>query len=98
MLVGKPVFPPTMGQAQIARKVVTTDERPDIPAYILPSTRKLITACWAFNPDDRPSFERIVEYLQNMKFQVIPNVNLAKMMEFVKMIEALEGKDGKIPQ
>jgi hypothetical protein len=87
-----------MGQAQIARKVVTTWERPEIPGCILPSPGQLITACWASDPDHRPSFEQIIGDLRKKKFKVVPNVNPRETLEFVKLIETWEAKYEEIPE
>jgi hypothetical protein len=39
-------------------------ERPEIPAQAPSKLRKLITACWATDPYDRPSFAKIVRLLE----------------------------------
>jgi hypothetical protein len=69
------------------------DEHPKIPESVLPSAVELITDCWAKDPDSRPSFEEIVDWLAEMKFKVIGNVNSLKFFDFVKTIDEFEGRN-----
>jgi serine/threonine protein kinase len=92
LLVGQLAFPEELTRYQIAHKVVINNERPEIPEFILPKSRELITDCWEVDPDDRPTFDEIVNRLKNMKFQLIPNVNSSKLSEFVKRIEEWEAQ------
>jgi hypothetical protein len=78
--------------------VFIKDERPSIPKFIFPSTQKLIMDCWAKEPEERPSFAEIVERLSEMKFKIMPNVNSAKLREFVKKIEESESPDAATQQ
>jgi hypothetical protein len=71
---------------------------PDIPTFVLPSARELITDCWAEDPADRPSFEEIVDRLKQMKFKVMPNVNSLKLAAFVEAIERQETLNSAVPQ
>jgi hypothetical protein len=41
-------------------------------------------------PNDRPSFDEIVNRLKEMKLKVMPNVNSLKLKTFAKEIEELE--------
>jgi hypothetical protein len=66
---------------------------PDIPKFVLPSARELITECWAKEPGDRPSFDEIVDWLKEIKFKVMPNVNSSKLSAFVKQIEGWEARN-----
>ena len=40
--------------------------RPDIPSYVSKPFRNLIRQCWAQNPNDRPSFDIIIEQLMKI--------------------------------
>jgi hypothetical protein len=71
---------------------------PEIPKFVLPSARELITDCWAEDPADRPSFEEIVDRLKQMRFKVMPNVNSLKLAAFAKVIEILETPNSAVPQ
>jgi hypothetical protein len=78
--------------------MIVKHKRPDIPKFILPSARELITDCWAEEPGDRPDFEEIVDRLKEMKFKVMRNVNSSKIWAFVKEIEEWESQNSVIPQ
>jgi hypothetical protein len=77
---------------------VIEHELPDIPEFVLPSARELITDCWAEEPGDRPFFDEIVDRLKEIKFKVMPNMNSWKLSEFVKEIEGWESHNPDIPQ
>jgi hypothetical protein len=53
-------------------------------------SRELIKDCWATEPDDRPSFQEIVDRLIEMKLKVMWNVNSSKLLMFLKEIEKWE--------
>jgi hypothetical protein len=72
--------------------VAVDGTRPEVSGAVLPSTRALIEGCWETDPDDRPTFEEIVDRLAEMNFRVIANVNSAKVAAFVKGIEEWEMK------
>jgi serine/threonine protein kinase len=90
LLAGRPAFDESLRLRQIAFKVLVEDARPEIPGSVPPPARKLIADCWEADPDDRPSFEEIVDRLAAMQFRVSANVNSAKVRAFVKSIEAWE--------
>jgi hypothetical protein len=71
---------------------------PNIPKFVLPSARELITECWAEEPGDRPSFDDIVDRLKEMKFKVMRKVNSSKITAFVKEIEEWESHNLVVPQ
>jgi hypothetical protein len=54
--------------------------------------------CWTEDPDDRPSFEEIVDRLADLKFKVTPNAQSFKLRAFVNQIEKGEAHDPWIPQ
>jgi TPR repeat protein len=98
LLVGKPVFPKELEKKCIAWKVCINNLRPEIPKFVLPSAKKMITDCWAIDPGERPSFEEIVNRLVEMKFRLMPKVNSVKLADFVKKIEEMEKTKDVIPQ
>jgi serine/threonine protein kinase len=87
LLVGQPAFSKSLTRDQIAVRVAVKDKRPLIPDSVIPDVQKLITACWASEPEERPSFEEIVERLVDMRFKMMANVNSMKISVFVKRIE-----------
>jgi hypothetical protein len=98
LLVGQPAFGKELTKECIAGRVFYRNFRPKIPKFVLPSTRKLITDCWAIDPGDRPSFEDVVDRLVEMKFKLIPKVNSVKLAQFVRKIEEWEESKEVIPQ
>jgi serine/threonine protein kinase len=98
LLTGQPVFSKELMPIQIVFMVAVKHELPDIPEFVLPSARQLITDCWAEEPGDRPPFDEIVDRLKEMKFKVMPNVNSWKLKEFVKEIEGWESQNSAVPQ
>jgi serine/threonine protein kinase len=98
LLTGQPVFSKELTPLEIAFKVAVKYALPDIPKFVLPSARELITECWAKEPGDRPSFNEIVDRLKELKFKVMPNVNSWKLSAFVKEIEGWEARNEEFPQ
>jgi serine/threonine protein kinase len=90
IVAGRPAFPERLRLHRIAFIVAVEGGRPDIPDEVLPAARELIQECWAADPDDRPTFEGIVNRLEEMQFQVTSHVNSAKVAGFVKRIEDWE--------
>jgi serine/threonine protein kinase len=97
VLAGRPAFSTDLTRYQIVHKVHIDKERPLIPEFIVPAVQKLIGECWASEPDDRPSFDEIVERLADMKFKVMANVNSSKLFGFVKRIDEYEKSHEFVP-
>jgi hypothetical protein len=98
LLTGQPIFSKELKPIQIVFMVAVKHELPDIPKFVLPSSRDLITDCWAEESGDRPSFDDIVDRLKEIKFKVMPNVNSSKISVFVTEIERWEARNKGIPQ
>jgi TPR repeat protein len=79
ILTGAPAYPESLRPCQIMFTVSFADERPEIPDSIPPRLRALIQDCWATDPDDQPTFEKIVDQLAEMEFKVTADVNSAKV-------------------
>jgi serine/threonine protein kinase len=92
LLSGKPVFEKDRSKENIAAAVFVNDERPEIPEFVIPAAQKLITECWAIDPDDRPSFEDIVCRLAEMEYKLMANVNSRKLAQFVRNFEESPNK------
>jgi serine/threonine protein kinase len=97
LLTGQPVFPKELTLDETMGKVAREHSMPDIPEFVLPSVRELITDCWAEEPGDRLSFDEIVDRLKEMKFKLMPNVNSWKLSAFVKEIEEWESHNSTVP-
>jgi serine/threonine protein kinase len=98
LLTGQPGFPKELTLSETMCTVGVKHEMPDIPEFVLPSARELITDCWAGEPGDRPFFDEIVDQLKNMKFKVMRKVNSSKLWAFVKEIEEWESQNAAVPQ
>jgi hypothetical protein len=92
------VFSQELTFTEIAFRVSVKHKLPDIPKFVLPSARELITECRAEEPCDRPPFDDIVDRLKEIKFKVMRNINSAKLSAFVKEIGELESYNPSIPQ
>jgi serine/threonine protein kinase len=89
ILTGERAFPTELSPYAIGLQVISGD-RPRIRDSVLPAVWELITNCWADEPDDRPTFEEIVDQLREMEFKVTANVNFTKLAVFVEEIEEWE--------
>jgi serine/threonine protein kinase len=98
LLTGQPVFSKELALIETASKVAVKHALPDIPKFVLPSARELITDCWAEEPGNRPSFDDIVDRLKVIKFKVMRNVNSLKILAFVNDIEERESHNSTVPQ
>jgi hypothetical protein len=98
LLTGQSVFSKELTFTQIAFMLSVNHEVPDIPEFILPSARELITECWREEPGVRPSCEEIMNRLMKMKVKVMLNVNSSKLSIFIKEIEGWESQNRAIRQ
>jgi hypothetical protein len=69
IVVGKPVFPPTLSQDQLRHRVM--GKRAKIPATVRGFIQKIIRKAWAPEASDRPSFRDIFEELRKNEFCVV---------------------------
>jgi hypothetical protein len=73
--------------------LAVNQERPEIPESVFPKVGELITECWEAEPEERPSFKKIVKRLTRMKFRVMAGVSPWKIWRFVRKIEDWEAHD-----
>jgi hypothetical protein len=73
LLVGESVFPKGASITEIY-ELHQNGTRPEIPSWIPRSIAKLITSCWAPNPEMRPTFEKIYEKLKDIYFVFFTDV------------------------
>jgi hypothetical protein len=62
----------TLDPVTVAMKVVYEDLRPTIPDNCYSLWIDLMKACWAKNPEFRPSFSQICEVIDGQTFVVLP--------------------------
>jgi mitogen-activated protein kinase kinase kinase 7 len=91
VLVGTPVFPPSLTPIQILARVVS-GKRADIPATVPPFLTSLITRCWSGDPSRRPGFDDIFDELTEIDFQILPNVHINVVRTYADEILAWESK------
>jgi hypothetical protein len=84
LVVRKASFSKSLKRHAVAKRLIVEDARPDTPNFVLPEVGKLIRDCWETDPDDRPSFNQILRWLERMNFKLTANVNSSKISEFVK--------------
>jgi serine/threonine protein kinase len=90
LVVGRRVFRDDMSNDQIVALIVKQEFRPEIPDWVAIDVNVLMIDCWAQNPDDRPSFDEILDRLDKMKFKLHPDVNSLKLSAFVERLKELE--------
>lgn len=62
-------------------------KKASIPNNIFVIARDLIFRCWAYDPEERPSFAYIVNYIKRKKFELIRGVdkNINEIKEFLSL-------------
>jgi hypothetical protein len=90
LLVGKSVFPKNAPLAQIV-KLHIQKYRPEIPDWISRPVRKLIQECWSEDPEARPSFEKIWEVLEGVRFTFFDDVVPKVVNDFVSEVKRQTG-------
>jgi serine/threonine protein kinase len=92
IVVGQSAFPKSLNRWAIVKRLLMEEALPAIPSLVLPAVRALIRDCWAFDPDERPTFCEVVELLESMRFKVMPDVDSRKVELFVKKVQDLESR------
>jgi serine/threonine protein kinase len=90
LVVGRRAFPDELKCHQICKLIAVDNVRPDIPDWVSPDVKALITDCWQQDPGDRPPFDEILERLTKLEFKVRPDVNSSKLSEFVQRMTKRE--------
>jgi serine/threonine-protein kinase CTR1 len=90
LVAQKPAFPTDLSQLAVAKRLVVDNERPTIPAFVLPAVQRLICKCWECNRWRRPTFNQILHRLEAMQFKLTAHVNSSKLSAFVKSVKDWE--------
>jgi hypothetical protein len=91
LLVGQPVFPSTIATLALIKKSAKW-ERPALPGAMNETVKKIIHRCWAPDPSIRESFSEIFDYLETIRFQITPNVDVGRMKTFVSHVRRDESQ------
>jgi serine/threonine protein kinase len=89
IVVGKPVFDPSLSMPQLFRKAIS-GERAEIPATTLPFVKTLIERCWSVDPVSRPSFYQILLDLIKCDFTLFADADSNAVRRYVKSVEVFE--------
>jgi serine/threonine protein kinase len=92
LVVGKPVFSKGLTCEEIAGSLILGRWKLNIPNFVLPETKELISDCLACNYRERLCFSGILDRLEEMRFKIIPRVNSSKLTAFVREIQEWETK------
>jgi serine/threonine protein kinase len=94
LLSGQPGFPLNLGPYEFMKMIVIDRARPDIPDFVGEEVKRLIGDCWKQKPGKRPSFEDILERLEEMDFRITAGVDSAKVGRFVRAVKTREKELG----
>lgn len=72
---------------QLMEKVVNEESRPTISSNIPPAYRELIERCWSQNPENRPSFEEIVNEFKNNPDFITDLVDESRFFDYIDYID-----------
>jgi serine/threonine protein kinase len=90
LLAGEPAFPTEWARFRLIECINPYQTRPAVPAYVLRDVRELIYDCWSDDPNNRPSFDSILDWLEKHQFKLTLRVNSSKVSRFVEGIKAWE--------
>ena len=86
LLSGIQPFRNAVNQFQLYR-ILSNGERPSIPDDFNANLKELIEFCWSQNPDERPSFESIIEKLGSQEFiEGIGNIELDRFVSYQRRV------------
>jgi serine/threonine-protein kinase len=89
ILTGRTVFPRDASILQMAR-LHAAEKRPVIPGVVHPVVGKIIRGCWAAEPGNRPSFERVFRSLCDHWYPFFRDVNVRVVDGYVEEVSAEE--------
>jgi serine/threonine protein kinase len=87
LLFGTKVFPNDVTERDLM-KMQEHGIRPPIPENVDYQVREMIEACWAMNPEDRPSFEDLFEVSDLFDFAFYEDVDSESVRRFIDEADA----------
>jgi serine/threonine protein kinase len=90
LLSGRPGLPLSLPGPQLMKTIAVDRARPAIPNFVDRKVRLLISDCWKQKPNKRPSFEEILERLDEMDFRITAGLDSTKVRRFVKAVKDRE--------
>jgi serine/threonine protein kinase len=93
ILARKPVFHSSEPPFTVIRRLRAGD-LPPIPVESGPVMQELIPKCWQRNPDERPSFQDILNLFDYHHFAILPGADETKIAEFHEDILDWEERAG----
>jgi hypothetical protein len=66
---------------------VKTGMRPDIPDFMNPILKNIVSRGWAVDPNVRPTFDEILKELKNIQFKIVPGVLWPILADLIEKIE-----------
>ena len=71
---------------EIYSEVVLKGNRPKIPSFVSNFYRQLIEKCWSQDPNERPSFDEIVDHLKNNVNFITKNIRKEDYTNYIEFI------------
>lgn len=87
IITEKVPFKKIKNDQQLLEEVYFNNIRPEFPDKIPDCYRNLIESCWVQNPDDRLSFDQIVEILENMPEFISNDVDEKEFKEYINYVK-----------
>jgi serine/threonine protein kinase len=85
IFTGCSVFPTGEFPERIMYQLISHD-LPEIPDAIGDSMKGLITNCWKLDPDERPTFNDILNELDSINFMILPGVSMDLVRQSVQEV------------
>ena len=86
ILTGKTPFI-DLSLGQLIQKVAINSEKPDLTIDISQSFQELLLSCWSHNPEDRPTFQDIVDNLKNNSDFITSTVDEVDFYNYIDYID-----------
>lgn len=73
-------------------KVIMNGERPEFKHPIHNCYKNLIERCWSHDPENRPTFDEIVEELRTNKEFIIDTIDEDEFINYIDLIDSIDSK------